>query len=317
MSAKESIQNRYRFRWSFLYPKYWLTWFGVSVLFVFSLLPMPVIDWIGCRLGSIASHLNKKRFNIIRTNLSLCFPNLDSNEVESMVKKNFQAQFRSLLHYCVLWWHPVSSVKNKIQKNGFEKIEQYRKQGKQVIILLIHNVGLEFAVAGISMDDAMNGPYKSMKNPIINWLIVNGRVRFGQANGIKIFTRDDGMRPLIRETKKGKVLVYLADEDLGADRSVFAPFYGVTKATIPVLGRLAKACDAVVLPCACCYQSATGKYEVKLFSEIKGLPSSDDKQDSLLMNEAIEQAINYCPIEYLWSLRYFKTRPPGEPSVYE
>ncbi|HHJ36347.1 MAG TPA: lipid A biosynthesis acyltransferase, partial [Gammaproteobacteria bacterium] len=209
-----------------------------------------------------------------------------------------------------------SVVRKKIKMSGFEKVEQYQEQGKKVIILLLHNVGLEFAVAAISMEHAMTGPYKVMKNPVLNWLVVRSRMRFGRKHGIKLFTREDGLRPLIRETRAGKILVYLGDEDLGKKNAVFVPFFGVQKATIPVLGRLAKACDAVVLPCVCLYQPEERNYSVQLMPEIEGLSGDDDVADSLKMNQAIEQAIRLCPEQYMWTLRYFKTRPPGEASCY-
>lgn len=317
MSIKESNTERYRFHLALLHPRYWLTWLGLAVYFVFSLLPMPVIDWVGCRLGTFASGKNKKRFNIVKTNLALCFPDKKPDEIEVMAYEHFQAQFRSLLHYYILWWRSESFVRKKIHAEGLEQIEQYQQQGKQVIILLTHNVGLEFACTAISMDRATNGPYKKMRNDVIDWKIANGRLRFGKHFGGSLFTREDGLKPLIRQTRKGQVLVYLADEDLGEKNSIFVPFFGVQKATIPVLGRLAKSCDAVVLPCTCCYSPETRRYSVKLLSKIDGLPGGDDVQDSLKMNKAIEAAIKQCPIQYLWTLRYFQTRPPGEASVYE
>lgn len=317
MSTEQSNQDKYRFRILFLHPRHWLTWLGLGFFMMLSFLPVPILDWLGGQLGNIAARSNKKRFNIVSTNLSLCFPEKSSGEIEEMVKQNFQAQFRSLMHYCILWWRPAVSVRKRIHKSGFEKIEQYEQQGKRVIILLLHNVGLEFAIAGISMDYTSVGPYKPIRNPVLNWVIAKGRLRFGSANGGEIFTRDDGLRPLIRKTRAGKILVYLADEDLGAERSVFVPFFGIPKATVPVLGRLAKSCNAVVLPCVCCYQTKSRRYEVTLLPELKNVPSGDDERDSLSMNKAIEQAIIKCPVEYLWSLRYFQTRPPGESSVYE
>jgi lauroyl-KDO2-lipid IV(A) myristoyltransferase len=113
------------------------------------------------------------------------------------------------------------------------------------------------------------------------------------------------------------VLIYLADEDLGVDNALFVPFFGVQKATISVLGRLAQSCDAVVLPCVSCYEAESRRYLVTLLPKIEGLPSGDDERDSLRMNKAIETAIKQCPIQYLWTLRYFQTRPPGEASVYD
>lgn len=317
MSIKDSNKDRYRFRLALLHPRYWLTWFGLGLFFIVTLLPLPMIDWLGCRLGAYAANKNKKRFNIARTNLSLCFPEKSETEIETLVEEHFRFQFRSLLHYAILWWRPISVARKKIHKTGFEQIEQYQQQGKNIIILLTHNVGLDFAAASTSMDYPSNAPYKAVRNAVIDWKIANGRLRFGSKFGSKLFTRDDGLKPLIRETRAGKILIYLADEDLGARDSIFVPFYGVAKATIPVLGRLAKSCNAVVLPCVGCYQAEQRRYEVKLLPKIEGLPSGNDEVDATSMNKAIEHAINQCPMQYLWTLRYFQTRPDGEASVYE
>ncbi len=317
MSHKIKNQDRYRFRLVLLHPRYWLTWFGLAMFYIVTLLPAPVIDWLGARAGLLAAAKNKKRFNIVKTNLGLCFPDKDSTELNNMVRLHFQSQFRSLLHYAILWWRPVSRVRKRIQRTGFEQIEQYRLQGKNIIILLTHNVGLDFAGAAIAMDYSSSSPYKVVRNPVIDWKIANGRLRFGKHNGSLLFTREDGLRPLIRETRGGKVLIYLADEDLGTESSVFAPFFGVQKATIPVLGRLAKSCNAVVLPCVSCYREEDRRYHIRLFPEIDALPSGDDAQDCVNMNSAMEQAIKLCPLQYLWTLRYFQTRPQGEASVYE
>lgn len=309
--------ERYRFRLAFLHPRYWFTWLGLSLFFLVTLLPMSLIDRLGQRLGSFAANKNKKRFNIAKTNLSLCFPEKNNNEVEAMVFSHFKAQFRSLLHYYIIWWRSEKIVRSKIQTIGFEQINNHKQQGKNVIILLMHNVGLDFAVAAISLDYNANGPYKAMRNRVIDWLMAYGRSRFGRKHGGKLFTRDDGLRPLIRETRKGKVLIYLADEDLGPENSIFAPFYGVQKATIPVLGRLAKSCNAVVLPCVSCYEAKEQRYKITLLPAIEEFPSDDDEIDTLKMNQAIERSIERCPVQYLWTLRYFQTRPPGEKSVYD
>ena len=221
MGVQNSNLDKYRFSLALLHPKYWTTWIGLLVFFLLTLLPTFITDWIGCCLGSIASRKNKKRFNIVKTNLSLCFPDKNDTDIDHMINAYFKAQYRSLVHYFILWWRPVSVVRKKIETSGFEKIAHYQSQGKNVIIMLPHTVGLEFAVAAISMAYASNGLYKPMKNSVVNWVVANGRMRFGKAKGATLFTREDGLRPLVRETRAGKVLVYLADEDLGRKNAVF------------------------------------------------------------------------------------------------
>jgi lauroyl-KDO2-lipid IV(A) myristoyltransferase len=317
MSVKESNVHLYRFRLELLHPRHWLTWLGLGIYFLFTLLPMSVIDWIGCRLGEYVSRKNTKRFNIARANLALCFPQKSSNEVSAMVVEQFRAQLRSAMHLFIVWWRPVFMVRRRIVREGFEQIDHYRNQGKQVIVLLSHSVGLDFAVAAVSMDYPTNGPYKPMRDAVIDFMFTHGRTRFGARFGGKLFSRDDGLRPLVKTTREGKILVYLSDEDLGAEHSVFAPFFGVPKATLPMLGRLSKMCNAVVLPCISCYDADLKKYRVKLLPALKDFPSGDDVTDSTIMNQAIEKTILECPAQYLWTFRYFQTRPPGEASVYE
>jgi lauroyl/myristoyl acyltransferase len=203
-------------------------------------------------------------------------------------------------------------LRRMILVEGFEQIENYRSQNRNIIILLSHSVGLDVAIASISMRYGANGPYKPMRNPVLDWLIANRRVRYGGT----IFPREDGMRPILRVTRMGNPLVYLADEDLGSERSIFVPLFGIQKATIPVLGRLAKSCEAVVLPCICCYDRQHKRYKTTLLPPIKNI-TGDDASDSLAMNQAIEKTIAVCPAQYFWSFRLFQTRPPGEASFYE
>ncbi|MBL4712871.1 MAG: hypothetical protein JKX75_10335 [Gammaproteobacteria bacterium] len=317
MNTRALNTDRYRFRLALLHPRCWLTWLGLLAFFIITLLPMLTTDWLACRLGDFVASKNRKRFNIVKKNLTICFPEQNESEIESMVGEHFRVQYRSLMHYFLLWWRPASIVRKKLSMTGFDKVAKYQSEGKNIIIMLVHSVGLEFAVTAVTLEQEINGPFKSMRNPVIDWLVAKGRMRFGQKHGVQLFTREDGLRPLIRETRAGKVLVYLADEDLGRKASIFVPFYGVQKATIPVLGRLAKSCDAVVLPCVSCYDAANKRYSITLLPAIKDIPSGDDEKDTLAMNRAIEQVIDFCPVQYLWTLRYFKTRPMGEPSIYE
>ncbi len=301
------------FRWSFLLPGHWPAWMLVGLLFIISLLPLRVIDNLGTALGKIAARRNKKRFRIAATNISLCFPDKTENEVNAMVVNHFCAQTRSLLHYGMIWWSPTFRLRKRMVMEGNENIENLKKQGKNIIALTCHSVGLEFSVAALTLNHLSSGPYKAMRNEVVNWMVARGRTRFAA----RVFTREDGLRPLIRDTREGRVLIYLADEDHGAEKSVFAEFFNVQKATVPVLGRLARSCQASVLPVISYYDRKTTRYTIKIFPALENFPTGDDVQDTTTMNKALEQAVLTCPEQYFWTLRFFQTRPPDEPSIYD
>jgi len=112
------------------------------------------------------------------------------------------------------------------------------------------------------------------------------------------------------------MLFYFSDEVLGRERSFFAPLFGHAKATIPVLGRLAKSCHAEVLPLMGCYDYKKHQYQVRVLPALENFPQGDDLMDATLMNQSIETLVRLCPAEYFWTFKFFNTRPEGEAKIY-
>lgn len=300
------------FHLSFLMPKYWATWLILLISFLIYLLPARRVDKIANKLGDFAKKSNKKRLKIASKNIELCFPGFTEHEKEKILREHFRAQARSVLHYGLIMWGSKRTLQKRIKLHGQELIEQSKQQGREAIIMVVHTVGLEAAVNTLSFHNQITGPFKSMRNELLNYIVAKARIRFGTL----IYTREAGLRPIIKDVKKGCVMCYLPDEDLGPEKSIFTPLFGIKKATIPVLGRLAKSCNADVFPCVSCYDEKDAKYNVHVLPKLENFPVGEDEQDTLEMNRAIENLITKCPEQYFWTLRIFKTRPEGEKKFY-
>ena len=172
MSNNNQLQSRYlpRFSLALLAPRYWMTWLLLLVFYMFSWLPLGVIDAVAARLGDYASGKNRKRGAIVRRNLQLCFPNSAENEIETILQAHFRAYVRSILHYGLIWWAPRWRLRRHLELRGYEQIAEYRAQGRNIIALTCHSVGLEFSVIALSMRELCGGPYKPMKNRLIDWM---------------------------------------------------------------------------------------------------------------------------------------------------
>ena len=58
-------------------------------------------------------------------------------------------------------------------------------------------------------------------------------------------------------------------------------------------------------------------YIVRFLPPWDDFPTEDALADTARMNRWIEQEIRRDPAQYLWVHKRFKTRPPGEPSLYQ
>lgn len=46
------------------------------------------------------------------------------------------------------------------------------------------------------------------------------------------------------------------------------------------------------------------------------IPLDSDVNTATALNKLVEQCVMMAPEQYMWLHRRFKTRPPGEPSLY-
>ena len=267
---------------------------------------------LGRSIGALAFHLAKSRRNVCIRNLSLCFPQLTATQIRERAKAHFKAYGQAMLEHAFLWHGSKEAIRAYVRMEGQAHWREH--VGKRPIMWLCpHFVGLDHVGARITCDDGGASMYSTQSNPQIDAIIRAGRERFGNAT---LFSRQDGIRPVIRELKKGVPFFYLPDMDFGAKDSVFVPFFGVQAATITGLSRLCALTKAVVVP-VIALQNKNGGYDAKFYPAWDDFPSGNDEADALRLNQFIEARVLEAPEQYLWTHRRFKTRPPGENSMYD
>ena len=116
--------------------------------------------------------------------------------------------------------------------------------------------------------------------------------------------------------REGLPFYYLPDMDFGLRDSVFVPFFGVNAATITGVSRLAKLTGAAVVPVIATQRPKGAGYDVRFLPAFDNFPSGDDVADARRVNAFIEDRVRENTPQYLWTHKRFKTRPPGEASLY-
>lgn len=293
--------------------RYWPGWCLVGLIYVSHILmPRSVRCWFGRGLGALAWYFNRSPRHVAMINLERCLPDLKHDARVALLKEHFKLMGQGVWDYPLAWFGSRRRLAREIVIDGLEHLQRSRAMGLPVILMVAHTAALDMAPPRLAMEMAMAGPYNPFDNKLANWLIQHGRCRFGNSP----ISRDSGLRGLVRALRGGGILYYLADEDYGRERSVFVPFFGHDKATLPIIGRLASAGGATVLPTMTVYDKAIARYRVIIDPPLENFPTGNPTLDARCMNEALESQIARYPAHYLWTLKLFRTRPKGEADWY-
>jgi len=285
----------------------------LAALWLFHWLPLPIQAACGSAFGRLGWHLVRSRRKVAVRNLELCFPELGAGERERLAREHFRWLGRSFLERGLLWYGSPARLKRLIRVEGDVGLAD--RSDKPVMWLAPHFMALDVAGASTQLfqNTRVISIYQSQSNTVLDGALRRGRLRFGNA---EIFSRDEAGKALMRAIRRGDAFFNLPDMDFGTRDAAFVPFFGVQAVTLLAPSRLARALDMIVQPVVAEMLPGGRGYLVRYEAPWTDFPSNDPVADSARMNRWIEAEIRRNPAQYLWVHRRFKTRPPGEPSLY-
>jgi Kdo2-lipid IVA lauroyltransferase/acyltransferase len=283
----------------------------IAVLWLLHFLPLPILGRLGNAVGWLMYYAIPKRRKIALTNLRLCMPGLSEAERVAIAKRHFQGYSRSILERSLIWWAPIPRLRRLIHIEP--AVPQAEMESGPTILLCPHFVCLD--VAGVAARVIpVSTIYSPQKNQAFDRLLRYGRERFGP---VRLFTREDGIKPILRALRDGLPYFMLPDMDFGEKDAAFVPFFGIPAATLTALPRLAAATKAKVIPVVATFLPDYKGYRVVFYPAWEDYPGDDMIEATRRMNAFIEERVRDNPAEYFWTHKRFKTRPNGEPSFYD
>jgi Kdo2-lipid IVA lauroyltransferase/acyltransferase len=284
---------------------------GLAVIWLLHFLPLAILAPIGRSVGLLLYALARERRKVALTNIKLCFPHQTDAERRRLARRHFRLLGRSLIEHGLLWWSSQARLQRLIRVEGLEHWQAVA--GRPVIWLAPHFVGLDMGGTRIITEWRGVSVYSQQKDPVFDRILLHGRTRFVTP---VLFSRQDGIRPVVRAMREGLPFYYLPDMDFGSRDSIMVPFFGVPAATITGLSRLAQLAGAVVVPAVTRQLPGAGGYVLRFYPAWQDFPGADIESDTRRMNAFIEERVLEMPEQYYWVHKRFKTRPPGEASYY-
>jgi KDO2-lipid IV(A) lauroyltransferase len=283
----------------------------LAIMWLLHWLPLPILGRFGKGVGSVLFIVLKSRRHITLTNLRLCRPELSEAERRQLAKQHFQDYSRSVWERAILWWASDARLRRLIVVEPSVPLTEIA--AGPTILLCPHFVCLDVAGVAVMQESPLCSIYVKQKNRVFDAALRRGRSRF---RPVELFSRSEGVKPIIRAMQKGLPYFMLPDMDFGEKNAVFVPFFGIPAATLTAPARLAETTGAKLIPVVASFLPNYQGWRVEFFPPWENYPGKDLEAATRRMNAFIEQQALQLPSQYFWSHKRFKTRPEGMPNVY-
>lgn len=291
-------------------------WAAKSVLSLLGALPHRCARWVCCLLATLSYRLWPRLRATGLWNLELAYPEWSDRERRRALSANFQSLGRMLADFAHFPRLNRANIERLIVYDGFEHFESARSQGKGVLFLTAHFGAWELgSFAHGVYGFPVNFVARKLDNPLIDSLIN----RYRCMSGASPIDKAEFARPALRALKRNESVGILMDQNMLPAEGVFVDFFGRPASTTPSPARVAQKTGAAVVLGLVIWDAKLGKHRLR-FESVEWI-SRLDPGEEVLVNTAnftriLERHIRRHPEQWLWVHRRWKTRPPGEPSLY-
>lgn len=304
MSTRRSL-------YTFIAPRYWPVWIGMGLLRLLLFLPHRAGLFVGKLIGRLTHRLSASRRAVVRRNLELCFPDLDTEQRNQLARRHFEALGMSLVEMGLGRWASDKKIERLTTLEGVEHLNQALAAGEGVILLSAHFTTLEASGRILALrSPGFDAVFRKNRSEFITELQRTGRERSAQ---LTIEKRD--IKSMVRRLREGHAVWYAPDQSYDRKGSAVIDFFGIpamhTTAT-STLARLGKARVVPFLP----RRSADGRYHIRVYPPFDDFPGKDPIADTERYISLLEEHIRTCPEQYFWIHRKFKNLPAGYPDYY-
>jgi KDO2-lipid IV(A) lauroyltransferase len=294
--------------------EYALAWCVVKTI---GALPRPLARMVGISLGQLIYLVHGKLRRVGMRNLALAFPEKTTGERRKIVRSVFTSLGRQFAEVCLFPKYTSENVSRTVAYDGYENFDRASQRGKGVLFLTGHIGGWELSAFAHSLyGHPLHFVMRPLDNPYLDALVRRYRTMHGNTPILK----DNPARELLRAMKAGATVGILMDTNMTPPEGVFVDFFGIAACTASGLARIALRTDAAVVPGFTVWDPVLRKYRLRFESAVPLIRTGDNEADILAntakFTKVIEDVIRRYPDQWLWVHRRWKTRPPGQPSLY-
>ncbi|KOR29039.1 hypothetical protein TI04_09565 [Achromatium sp. WMS2] len=286
---------------------------GFGIFRLICYLPWTWLMAMGRALGRLSMLVTPERVRVTDINLRLCFPEMGAISRERLVRQHFEAMGMGLMDVGLAWWASDAKLKPLLTVHGIEHAQQALQQGRGVLFLTAHFTSIEMSGRVLCDLCPLHPVYRPFQNPHMEDLVI--RQRMLHTAGVPI--PNHNMFQILRVLRKGEGIWFAPDQNFAHNGGVFSPFFGIAASTNTATARFVRITNAAVVPFVMVRRTDAEGYDMLIEPALENFPGNSVQEDTDRINTVIEQLVKKYPLQYLWSHRRFKNRPPGEADLYQ
>jgi KDO2-lipid IV(A) lauroyltransferase len=241
-----------------------------------------------------------------RINIAMCFPELDTDAREALVRRNLVETGRSVAEMLRIWVGPRLALESLIDENGFEAaVRALLARGHGVILAMPHIGNWELAGDIFVRLTPATALFRPPRLPALEPIMREGRARTGVT---PVPIDRHGLKAMHGALQRGEGIVILPDQvpkTAGAS-GVVAPFFGRPAMTMTLISRLARRHQSPVLFCCVVPGESGGRHQMFHFEGEAAIADADPEIAAAALNRDVERCARAFPAHYQWTYRRFE-----------
>lgn len=246
-----------------------------------------------------------------RRNLELAYPDKTWAQREAIVDEVFGSIARLLYAFARFPQINRENISDWIRYEGLEHYLEAKRSGRGILIATAHLGNWELsAFAHALMTEPMYVMIRPLDNPAIDRLVEERR----QLSGNQLISKREAARAVLRALHANQAVGILIDQNTSLDEGVFVDFFGIPACANTGFAKLAAHTGAPAIPGFAVWSDKERRYVLRFYPPVP--MTGDPAEDTQRLHAKLEEVIREHPGQWLWIHRRWKTRPPGELSLY-
>ncbi len=280
---------------------------ALTLRLIARILPYHLLQRLGKYIGLIVYYIFPVRKKIVKRNLDIAFPGLSNKQRKRMIRKTYINLVVTILEGLKIPYLGDRFFKDMIQAEGFEVLDELKKQGKGAILVGGHLGNWELNAVYIAH---LGYPLSVIARPLHNSLTDALITKIRHVQGLEIIPVGIAVKKALKRLRENRFVGFVMDQDARKD-GVFIEFFNKPASTAIGPATFAWQTDLPIVFCHA-FRAYNGKHHLQVDQPIF-MDKSRDRHDEILRvtrlyTKRLEEVIKEHPEQYFWFHNRYRTQ---------